>query len=101
MPKNSTVTVYGCLSLKNLGSIDVGDLMSENKTINTFMLKQWLRTKNQLTLLPLFYKVRSSIMENMKSVVAKKFKLDELGQAIKYYLGNMTDGKILLEPWSD
>lgn len=61
MPKNSVITVYGCLSQKNISGIEVMDLLANNKTINSFMLTDWLHTKNQLTLLPVFYKVRSTI----------------------------------------
>jgi NADPH:quinone reductase-like Zn-dependent oxidoreductase len=101
MPKNSVVTVYGCLSMKNLGNIDIGDMMFGNKVINTFMLAQWLKTKNQLSLLQIFYKVRSNISQNMKSVVAKKFKLEQFEEAIQFYLKNMSEGKVLFEPWSE
>lgn len=101
MPKNSTVTVYGCLSMKNLGDIDIGDLMFGNKVINTFMLVQWLKTKNQLTLLPIFYKVRSNISQNMKTVVAKKYKLEQFEEGLQFYLKNMSEGKVLFEPWSE
>lgn len=79
MPKNSTITVYGALSQQStLSGIEVMDLLFGNKTVNGFMLTQWLKTKNQLTLLPIFYKVRSNIMQNLKSVVAKKFKLEQI-----------------------
>ncbi len=76
MPKDSIITVYGCLSQKNISGIEVMDLLFSNKTINSFMLVQWLHSKNQLTLFPVFYKVRSSITQNLKSVVSKKFKLE-------------------------
>lgn len=51
------------------------DLLANQKTVNGFLLPQWLKTKNTLTLLPVFYKVRSSITQDLKSNVAKKFKL--------------------------
>lgn len=75
MPKNSVITVYGCLSQKNITDLSVMDLLANNKVINGFLLPQWLKTKNTMQLLPLFYKVRSTITEGLKSNVAKKFKL--------------------------
>ena len=76
MPRNSTVTVYGCLSHENVNDISVMDLLFGNKTINSLMLVDWLHSKSQLGLLPTFYKVRKAICHNLKSDVAKKFKLD-------------------------
>lgn len=61
MPKHSTITVYGCLSEQNIENIDVMNLLNGNKTINTFMLPQWIKTKYQVALLPIFYKVRKTI----------------------------------------
>jgi|JI7StandDraft_1071085.scaffolds.fasta_scaffold572066_1 hypothetical protein len=75
MPKNSIITVYGSLSNQNVNNIDVMDLLVNNKTINSFLLNVWLATKNQLTLLPIFYKVRSAISNQLKTKVSKKFKL--------------------------
>lgn len=77
------------------------DLLANNKVINGFMLPQWLKTKNTMQLLTLFYKVRSTIGDGLKSNVAKKFKLEQLGEAVEYYLKNMSEGKVLMEPWSE
>lgn len=58
MPKNSIITIYGCLSHKNISDLSVMDLLANNKTINAFLLPIWLKTKSQITLLPTFYTVR-------------------------------------------
>lgn len=60
-----------------------------------------MKTKNQLTLLQSFYKVRSTINNQLKSTVAKKFKLEQLNEAIDFYLKNMTEGKVILQPWDE
>jgi hypothetical protein len=78
MPKNSIITVFGCLSQENIKGIDVSDLLSLNKTLNSFMLMQWLHTKSLISLLPSFYKVRNTVAQLLKSNIAKKFKLDEV-----------------------
>lgn len=75
MPKNSVITVYGCLAMKPISNIDVMDMLVNSKVIDTFLLPNWLKTKNQLSLLPTFYKVRSTITQGLKSNVSKKFKL--------------------------
>lgn len=78
MPKGSLTTVYGCLSQKPVGNIDVGDMLFSAKKMDTFMLVQWLKSKNIITLLPTFYKVRKTISQTLKSEVAKKFSLDKI-----------------------
>jgi hypothetical protein len=60
------------------------------------MLMNWLHTKSLLSLLPTFYKVRSTIVQMLKSTIAKKFKLNEVESAIKYYKQNMSEGKIII-----
>lgn len=101
MPKNSTITVYGCLSGKNLDGIDVMDLLVNNKVINAFLLPEWIKGKNTLTLIPTILKVKSAIGDGLKSVVAKKFKASEATEAIKFYLEHMSEGKVIIEPWSE
>lgn len=46
-------------------------------------------------------KVKSTITDGLKSNIAKKFKLTEVNEAIKFYLEHMSDGKVLIEPWSE
>lgn len=58
MPKNSTITVYGCLSGKNISDIPAMDVIAQNKIINGFLLPNWIKSKSQITLLPTFYRVR-------------------------------------------
>jgi len=82
--------------MKPVGNIDVGDLLFKNKTINSFMLMQWLKSKNMLLLLPTFYKIRKTITQTLKSTVAKKFNIDQIQFAIKYYTENMTEGKVII-----
>lgn len=65
------------------------------------MLVQWLKTKNLMTLLRTFYKVRKTITQTMKSTISKKFKIGELNNAISFYLQHMSEGKVLIEPWAD
>jgi len=77
------------------------DLLFGNKTINTFMLVQWLSTKSQILLLPTFYKIRKLINNTLKSNIAKKFSIENVEEAIEYYKQNMTEGKIIIEGWSE
>ena len=67
MPKNSKVTIYGCLSHENVQDIGVFDLLVDNKSVNGFLLVNWLKTKSQLGLLSTFYKIRKTITTNLKS----------------------------------
>ena len=99
MPKFSKVTVYGCLSHENLDNISVSDLLFFSKTVNSFMLVDWIKTKGNLSLLKIFYKVRKSITTDMKSEIARRFTLDEAKLAIESYLKNMSEGKVLIKPF--
>lgn len=65
------------------------------------MLVQWLSTKSQILLLPTFYKIRKLINNTLKSNIAKKFTIDNVEEAIEYYKQNMTDGKVIIEGWSE
>lgn len=51
--------------------------------------------------MPIFYRVRSTINDGLKSKIAKKFKLEQIAEAIDFYLNNMTEGKVLFEPWAE
>lgn len=73
MPKGSTLTIYGVLSHENLQDIDIGDFLINNKTINSFMLTQWIHTKWQVSLLPIMYKVSKTITTSLKSNIAKTY----------------------------
>lgn len=37
----------------------------------------------------------------MKTVVAKKYKLEQFEEGLQFYLKNMSEGKVLFEPWSE
>ena len=76
MPKNSIVTVYGCLSHEDVQDVSVMELLVNNKKIDSFLLPVWLKTKSQFQLMPLFYKVRNLMKKELKSEVAKKYSLD-------------------------
>ena len=100
MPKNSTITVYGDLSGEKVGDIETMDLLFGNKVINSFMLVHWVESKSQITLLPIFYKIRKMINKTLKSHIAKKFPLEKVSEAIDYYINHMTEGKIIIENWN-
>lgn len=99
MPKGATVTVYGCLSHEHVQDIDVMDLLVNDKKIDSFLLPNWLHSKSQWKLLPLFFKVRKAMAGKMKSHVARKFHLDDAEKALSFYMSNMSEGKVLFEPW--
>lgn len=77
------------------------DLLFGTKTINSLMLVDWIHSKSQLGLLPIFYQVRKSIGQNLKSEIARKFKLKEAEEAIEYYQKHMSEGKIIMSPWDE
>ena len=78
MPKFGKVTVYGCLSHENITDISVSDLLFYGKTINAFMLPDWIKTKGSFTLLKTFYKVKNSITTDLKSDIARRFTIEQI-----------------------
>lgn len=75
------------------------DLLVNDKKIDSFLLPNYLHSQYKVSLLPMFYKVRNLISKGMKSHVARRFKLDEAEQAVNFYLENMTQGKVIFDPW--
>ena len=98
MPKNSTVTVYSCLSHK-APQTDVDQIVFEGKTVTGFWLGPWLySTKNLLQILMLWRRSQKLIGTDLKSEIRVRYPFQEAWKAVQEYTDHMTGGKILLTP---
>ena len=99
MPSNSELVVYGGLSNKPISEINTMDIIFQNKIITGFNLMGWkteighdeyLRIVNELQKL--------FISGQMTTKIQDCVSLENIIQGLKTYLGNMSDGKILIKP---
>jgi len=98
LPKNSTITVYSCLSRK-APQTHVDQIVFQGKTITGFWLGPWLYSnKNLLQILMLWRRSQNLIGTDLKSEIRGRYPFQEARKAVKEYTNKMTGGKILLTP---
>jgi hypothetical protein len=98
MPKNSTVTVYSCLSHK-APQTNVDEIIFQGKTITGLWLGPWLYSnKNLLQILMLWRRSQKLIGTDLKSEIRVQYPFREARKAVQEYTNQMTGGKILLKP---
>ncbi len=99
MPSNSEMVVYGGLSNKPISEVNTMDVIFQNKIINGFNLMDWKtkighdkfkRISSELQQLFITRKLKTKIQDSVN--------LNNIIQGLKTYLGNMSDGKILIKP---
>ncbi len=99
MPAGGKVIVYGGLSGKTIGNIDVLHAIFKNKSLGGFNLNDWLATKTQEHFRQIAREVQDMfIRQELKTEIQASFKFEEIKEGLKQYLGNMSGGKILLTP---
>ena len=99
MPSNSELILYGGLSGQRLGNVKNMDLIFRNKSITGFNLSDW---KHELGLYK-YQQVAKEVQElaisgTLKSQVQGVYKLEEVQEALRKYIKNMSAGKILFTP---
>lgn len=98
LPAKSSIYVYGVLSGKK-AEIDCGSLLFNATTITGFHAKHYLSQMSYCSQLMLYIRFkRYRRMGIFNNDFSRKFKLDEVKEAIDYYKGHMTDGKVLILP---
>lgn len=95
MPHHSVCYSYGALSHSPIGEIEANNFVFQDKIIQGFWLKHWIRKQTEISLNLL----KSQILENdaFRPKIAKIYKLEDISGAIKEYRSNMSNGKILLD----
>ncbi len=99
LPKNSTVVVYGTLSMEPCEGIGTLNLIAENKKLEGFMLSNWINEQNFWSL----YKASSHLQQLMgkgvlKTTVRKVVSLQEAPSELLKYQKEMTAGKVIISP---
>lgn len=98
LPKNSTITVYSCLSRK-APQTHVDQIVFEGKTITGFWLGPWLSSnKNLFQILKLWRNSQKLIGTDLKSEVRARYAFQDAKKAVQEYTSQMTGGKVLLKP---
>ncbi|EAR90916.1 zinc-binding dehydrogenase family oxidoreductase (macronuclear) [Tetrahymena thermophila SB210] len=97
MPDGSSTYVYGNLSMKN-SEASQNDLIFKHKKIKGFWLVDWMKKTSVLENYFLSKKLGSMYNNIMATSFARKYPLNQIEEACRFYLKNMTEGKILLSP---
>jgi NADPH:quinone reductase-like Zn-dependent oxidoreductase len=100
MPSKSELIVYGGLSAKPISEVGVLDIIFKNKIISGFNLNQWIETKINIGK---FQRISEELQQmiikgEMKTVIQKTYKFDNVIKGMRQYLSNMSGGKILFVP---
>jgi NADPH:quinone reductase len=99
MPSGSTAYVYGALSQEACGNIDPIELVFHKKTLTGFFLGHWLDRRGVIGILRAAGRVQRMIIEGrIGTTVQRRLNLDEIVEGLMQYVGNMTDGKVLIMP---
>jgi NADPH:quinone reductase-like Zn-dependent oxidoreductase len=99
MPAGSTTYVYGALSQEACGNIDPIGLVFHGKTVTGFFLGNWLDRRGVIGILRAAGRVQRMIIDGrIGTTVQRRLKLEEVVEGLLQYVGNMTDGKVLIMP---
>lgn len=97
MPKRSGIVVYGGLSGKTIGNMDPLSVIFNEIHIRGFNLNSWMNSASTEK-----KELASSVITEMllngqiESKVQAEVKADKLVQGVKQYLGNMSEGKVII-----
>jgi len=99
MPRGACVFVYGALSEEPCSNIDPIELIFRNKTVTGFYLGDWLRKRGVLGVLRAADRAQRMLIDGLiETNVQRRIGLDEVGDGLKQYVENMTEGKVLILP---
>jgi NADPH2:quinone reductase len=99
MPAGSTAYVYGALSQEACGNIDPIGLVFHGKTVTGFFLGNWLDRRGVIGILRAAGRVQRMIIDGrIGTTVQRRLTLEEVVDGLLQYVGNMTDGKVLIVP---
>jgi len=86
---------YGQLSEQKIGPLNPIILIFKHQRLESFLLPYWIASKNLWTQ----YNAIQSAKKLIESVTVNKcYGFHEIHEAIEYYKGNMTSGKVFLKP---
>lgn len=97
MPDESTVIVYGSLSLSRIGNINPRHFIYKAHKIEGFVLTKYVKDLSLFGKYMMFRKLKSLLNTSLSSSVSREFGLHELKQAIEYYDKNQSAGKVMMK----
>ncbi len=99
MPRHSKIYVYGALSEEPCSNIDPVQLIFHDKEVKGFYLGTWMRRRGTLGILRTAGRIQRMIIDGrIESVVQRRVGLDDAKDGLRHYVGNMTQGKVLITP---
>ncbi len=97
MPDCSSMYVYGNLSLKNSEASQM-DLIFKKKKIKGFWLVDWMKKSSLLEVFLASKKIAKMYSNILSTSFVRKYPLTQMDDAVRFYLKNMTEGKLLVCP---
>jgi NADPH:quinone reductase-like Zn-dependent oxidoreductase len=101
LPPGSTIYHFGNLELKRLGNIDTSDFIFHKKLLKGWWCTEWIKSLNpeeRKSWMEFIVKEFESDSDLFETTLSKKFTLEEYDKAFEYYLGHMSEGKLILMP---
>ena len=101
IPDGSILYHYGNLEMKRIGGVDSSELLFKRKVMRGWWLTYWMRgiTLEELK------KWKSYVIDDFKfnrniffTNYSKVYQLEQVQQAIEYYMANMSEGKVIIKP---
>jgi hypothetical protein len=100
LPKESIMYNFGNLDIKNV-AVDSTSLIFKEKKVQGWWLPSWLRQLNQKEYIKWTNYVSNDIKigsDLFLTKISKDYQLNQINEAIKFYIKNMSEGKIILRP---
>ncbi len=96
---DSELVIYGGLSNKPGTGINTMDVIFRNKIISGFNLVDWKSELSQPDFEEISEKLQDKFIEGAyRTAISNSVAPDDIVSGLKSYLGNMSDGKILIKP---
>lgn len=95
VPAGSRMFIYGRLSNEEC-CLNPAGLISEEKTVQGFLLNHWLKNAGMLKKLKIISTVKKLLTNELSSAVHKQINAEEISEAIDYYKNNMSKGKVII-----
>lgn len=96
---HSDLVVYGGLSNKPMSGLSVMGAIFNDKVISGFNLLSWKRQMAEGEFEEISESLQSSFVDGTyKTKIQNSVKLDNIVRGLKTYIGNMSEGKLLIKP---
>lgn len=99
LPSDATLYHIINLLLKEINRISISDLFFKGKSLTGFWMIRWLRSLNAQEYQYWWEFIRIELKKQSKifeTKVTKSFKIDDIDQAINFYVNSMNDGFVII-----